>query len=69
MGAWDKIDSDKATLSDLDGKLSFTVERPRGAGFWRGRESIRGRLSWASIALSFSKLEEARYRVRINSKN
>ena len=68
MGAWDRVDSGEATLSDLGGALSFTVERPSGAGFWRGRESVRGRLSWAGLALSFKDLREVRYRVRVGSK-
>ena len=69
MGAWDRVDSGEATLSDLGSELSFTVERPGGAGFWRGRESVRGRLSWAGLALSFKNPEEVRYTVRIGSKS
>lgn len=69
MGAWDRIDSPEATLSDLGDALSFTVERPRGAGFWRGRESVRGRLSWAGLALSFTSPEKVRYTVRVRSNN
>ena len=66
MGAWDGIDSGKATLSDLDGKISFTVVRPSGAGFWRGRERVKGRLSWAGLALSFSDPREISYTVKIS---
>jgi hypothetical protein len=67
MGAWDRVDEPEATLSDLGGGLSFTVERPRGAGLWRGRESVRGRLSWAGLALSFASPETVRYTVRVDS--
>jgi hypothetical protein len=67
MGAWDRIDFNEATLSDLSGELSFTVERPNGAGFWRGRESVRGKLSWAGLALSFKNTEKIRYILRIKS--
>jgi hypothetical protein len=67
MGAWDRIDFNEATLSDLNGGLSFTVERPNGAGFWRGRESVRGKLSWAGLALSFKNTEKIKYTIRIKS--
>ena len=66
MGAWNRIDAGEATLSDLNGSVTFTVVRPIGAGFWRGRESVRGRLSWAGLALSFSDPREVRYTVKIS---
>ncbi|MCX6649440.1 MAG: radical SAM protein [Candidatus Bathyarchaeota archaeon] len=58
--------AEEATLSDLDGGVSFTVVRPSGAGFWRGRKSVKGRLSWAGLALSFDDPGEIRYTVRIS---
>lgn len=66
MGAWDGIDAGEATLSDLGGGISFTVIRPSGTGFWRGRESVKGRLSWAGLALSFDDPGEIRYTVKIS---
>jgi hypothetical protein len=65
MGAWEKINAEKATLSTLDGGLSFTVVKPLGAGFWRGREMVRGRLSWAGLTLSFRSHDPISYKVKI----
>jgi hypothetical protein len=67
IGAWNRIDMGEATLSDLDERLAFTVIRPGGAGFWRGREKVKGRLSWAGLALSFSDPGEIRYTVMISA--
>lgn len=66
MGAWDGIDAGEATLSDLEGDVAFTVMRPKNAGFWRGRESVKGRLSWAGLALSFIDPGEIRYTVKLS---
>jgi hypothetical protein len=65
MGAWNRIDAEEATLSNLEGSLAFTVVRPNSAGFWRGRESVKGRLSWAGLALSFKDLQQIKYSVKI----
>lgn len=67
MGAWDAVVGLEATLSDLDGRVSFTVERPREAELWRGRESISGRLSWAGLALSFRHQTEIAYTVNVTT--
>jgi hypothetical protein len=66
MGAWNGIDVGEATLSDIDGGLAFAVVRPKGAGFWRGRESVKGRLSWAGLALSFRDPRQIKYSVKIS---
>jgi len=65
IGAWEKVDAEKATLSTLDGGLSFTVLKPLGASFWRGRERVRGRLSWAGLTLSFRRHDSISYKVKI----
>ena len=65
IGAWDTVEGAEATLSGLDGAPSFTVERPPGTSLWRGRESIRGRLSWAGLALSFRGFGEVAYTIRV----
>jgi hypothetical protein len=68
MGAWDKVDVAEATFSTLDGELSFTVFRPSGAVFWRGRERVRGRLSWAGLTLSFSISDTICYKIKIGQR-
>jgi hypothetical protein len=66
MGAWDRIEAGEATLSDLENKLSFTVHNPRRAGFFRGRELVRGRLSWAGLSLSFKPQERIGYSIGVS---
>ncbi len=65
IGAWGRIEASDATLSTLDGGLSFTVVRPVGAGFWRGRERVRRRLSWAGLSLSFGAFDSINYTIRV----
>ena len=48
------MENPEATLSSSDERISFTVERPTDAVFRRGRESVRGRLSWAGFSLGFA---------------
>ena len=69
IGAWVRMDVGEATLSTLDERLSFTVIKPVGAGFWRGREKVRGRLSWAGLNLSFDVHDTVRYKIRISQQN
>ena len=67
IGVWCKMDASEATLSSLDGRLSFTVIRPTDTVFRRGRESVRGRLSWAGLSLSFGTRVPIKYMIRIYS--
>jgi hypothetical protein len=66
IGAWGRMDAGEATLSTLDGGLSFSVVRPMGAGFWRGRERVRGRLSWAGLSLTFGARDSVKYTIRVD---
>ena len=68
IGAWEKINASEATLSTLDGDTSFTVFRPAKARLLRGRERIRGRLSWAGLTLSFDARDVVDYRIKLDSK-
>jgi hypothetical protein len=69
IGAWDCVQDNEATLSNIDGTLSFTVERPQGSVLCRGRESIKGRLSWAGLALSFKIFHKISYTLRISEQS
>jgi hypothetical protein len=66
IGAWDKIDAPKGTLSDVKGKLSFSIEKLSGSpAMYRGREKLRDRLSWTGIALSLKPGSSAKYVIRL----
>jgi hypothetical protein len=65
IGAWCKMDALEATFSSLNGELSFTVIRPTDTVFRRGRESVRGRLSWAGLSLSFGTRDPIKYTIKI----
>jgi hypothetical protein len=66
IGAWTKVDVKNATFSDLKDEVSFTVTRPENTGFYRGREFIQGRLSWAGLAVSFNSFNRLEYNIGIN---
>jgi len=56
IGAWDRINVAKGTLSDFEEKISFSIEKINDSvTMYRGREKIKGRLSWTGIALSIKK--------------
>ena len=66
IGAWDKIDSSKGTLSDVKGKLSFSIEKlSNSTAMYRGREKVRDRLSWTGIALSLKPDNSVKYMIRL----
>lgn len=66
IGAWDKTDSYKCTLSDIEEKLSFTIERSSDSlAMYRGRERVRNRFSWTGIALSLKPGSSANYTIRL----
>jgi hypothetical protein len=68
IGAWRAMDSPEATLSSRDERLSFTVAKPKGTIFRRGRESVRGKLSWAGFSLSYAANSPIQYTVMVNSR-
>jgi hypothetical protein len=66
IGAWDRINASKCTLSDVKGKLSFSFERLSDSPvMYRGREKIRDRLSWTGIALSLKPGNSVKYVIRL----
>lgn len=52
IGAWDRVEADEATLSDLQGGHSFTVKNLPPATLYRGGEYVKGRLDWAGLNYS-----------------
>ena len=66
MGAWDRIEASRGTLSDARGKLSFSVVKPSPSQvMYRGREKARDRLSWTGIALSLKPGTSVKYAIRL----
>lgn len=54
IGAWDRVTADWACLSDLDLTLGFRLKSLPHSKLLRGREYIKGRLSWAGMAYELS---------------
>lgn len=66
IGAWDRIEASKGTLSDVMGKLSFSIQKPSiSQVMYRGRERVRDRLSWTGIALSLKPGGSVKYVIRL----
>ena len=66
IGAWDKINTPEGTLSDVNGKSSFSVEKLSDSTvMYRGREKVRDRLSWTGIALSLKPGSSVKYVIRL----
>lgn len=50
IGVWDKVEADEASLSDVKGKINFSLRKMPKAVLHRGREQIEGILSWAGLS-------------------
>jgi hypothetical protein len=49
IGAWTRVAAKQATFSDVQGNVSFSLEKLVGAALYRGREQVKDRFSWAGI--------------------
>ncbi len=68
IGAWDVVQAQEATLSSVDGNLSFTLENKRAARLFRGWESTKNRFAWAGLSYSINpKADLFNYTVKLNS--
>jgi hypothetical protein len=47
--AWARVEAKQASLSDIKGQLTFTLENLKTATLLRGREQIKDRFSWAGL--------------------
>ena len=64
MGAWEEVKSQSATIEGVD--VKFTVDQQDGAKLLRGREEVRGRLSWIGFAYSLQpSIKEFDYVIQI----
>jgi hypothetical protein len=49
IGAWDTIEADWASLSDLQSRVGFRLKKTRNSVLRRGREFLEGCLDWAGL--------------------
>ncbi len=52
IGAWDLVSAKKASLTNNDGELAFSLEPKAYAKLFRGWEKTRNRFSWAGLSYS-----------------
>ena len=69
IGAWRTIKSHEATLSSSDDRISFTMKRPTDAVFRIGRESVKGKLSWAGFSLSYDVNHPISYTIKVSTRS
>ena len=55
IGAWERVEAEEASMSDVRRNLAFTLKNKKGAQLHRGSERVKGRLSWAGLDYSLSK--------------
>jgi len=52
IGAWEKVDAEEASLSNMNETLAFSVKKTDGAELLRGREKVQKRYSWVGFCYS-----------------
>ena len=63
IGTWDEIYTEEASFWDLVHNIEYTLDKVEGARMFRGREHVKGRLSWSGIAYSISPGRNFNYKV------
>ena len=67
IGAWDSVTADWASLFNVAGRFSFSLQRIQGAALFRGWERTRNRFSWAGLSYSMAPgKERLNYSIRLN---
>ncbi len=54
IGAWSKVDSGKGEYSDLQGRISFSMEKIDGSTLYCGWEYVKDRFSWAGMTYALN---------------
>jgi hypothetical protein len=49
IGAWERVDADSASMTDIRGAFGFNLKREKDSLLIRGREFIKGFQDWAGI--------------------
>lgn len=52
IGAWETVTADRASLQEVQGKVSFCIGNSGGVRLFRGWEQTRKRFSWAGLSYS-----------------
>jgi hypothetical protein len=52
IGAWESVTATQASLQNLSGKISFSLQNHRGAALFRGWEYTKKRFSWTGLSYS-----------------
>jgi hypothetical protein len=55
IGAWERVEAEEASMSDVRGNLIFTLRNKNRAMLYRGSERVNGRFSWAGLNYSVSR--------------
>jgi hypothetical protein len=55
IGAWERVEAEEASMSDVKGNLAFTLKNKNRAKLYRGSEGVKGRFSWAGLNYSLPK--------------
>jgi hypothetical protein len=54
IGAWTRVDAEKAEFSDLEDQISFSMAKRENSTMFCGWEQIKDRFSWAGITYALS---------------
>jgi hypothetical protein len=66
IGPWDEVKADRASLSNGDRSLAFSLGVTSGVTLYRGWEQVEGRLAWAGLNYSVKpELPSFSYEIRI----
>ncbi len=52
IGAWETVTADRASLQEIQGKVSFCIDNSGGVRLFRGWEHTRKRFSWVGLSYS-----------------
>jgi hypothetical protein len=55
IGAWERVEAEEASMSDIREKLVFTLKNKNGTQLYKGSERVKGRFSWAGLNYSLPK--------------
>jgi len=68
IGAWESVKADAASLSQIDGKISFTLSNKTNSRLLRGREKIKGMYSWVGFCYFLSSdASKFRYNIELET--
>lgn len=70
IGAWKKVNAERASLSDDNQMLKFTLHDLKSVALFRGREKTKKRFSWSGLSYSISpNYIDFHYSIELSEKN